>query len=310
MQETMKPLIKTSLSLLLAGGALFSVAFPILSAAPSSVTPGSERIVSVGGEITETVAALGQSNKLVGVDSTSLYPEAVTQLPNVGYSRQLAAEGILSLQPDTVLANYDAGPPQVIERLRNAGVKVHVIQTGPGADQAMAGIREVAQILGQSDAGEALVADIQQQLKTVTDRNDNSESAPPKVLFVIGGAQGQMLVAGQQTRAHTVLDLAGGKNAASHIGYKPVGKEGLLLIAPDVVLVAEHALKSFGGLEALLKSSGLNLTPAGTHQRILTVNAGRLLAMGPGLGRSVERLSELLFPLDDQQSSLAPAKHG
>ena len=41
----------------------------------------------VGGAITEIVYALGEEKRLVGRDSTSIYPDAATKLPDVGYMR-------------------------------------------------------------------------------------------------------------------------------------------------------------------------------------------------------------------------------
>src|SRR6185369_13230836 len=51
------------------------------------------RIVSIGGAITEILYALGFEDRLAGVDTTSLYPAAARDKPNVGYMRQLSAEG-------------------------------------------------------------------------------------------------------------------------------------------------------------------------------------------------------------------------
>src|SRR3546814_19412545 len=51
-------------------------------------------IVSVGGAVTEIVYALGQEDRLLAVDTTSLYPAATGELPNVGYMRQLSAAPI------------------------------------------------------------------------------------------------------------------------------------------------------------------------------------------------------------------------
>lgn len=56
----------------------------------------SERIVSIGGDVTEIVYALGAEQQLIARDSTSLHPQAAAALPDVGYMRQLNAEGILS----------------------------------------------------------------------------------------------------------------------------------------------------------------------------------------------------------------------
>ncbi len=64
--------------------------------------------------------ALGARELLVGVDTTSLYPAAVTRLPNVGYVRQLSAEGLLSLRPDLVLTGSEAGPEAALDQARAA----------------------------------------------------------------------------------------------------------------------------------------------------------------------------------------------
>ena len=56
------------------------------------------RIVSVGGAITEILYALGLQDRIVGIDTTSLYPpQALGEKPNVGYMRQLSAEGVIGL---------------------------------------------------------------------------------------------------------------------------------------------------------------------------------------------------------------------
>src|SRR3954447_19880065 len=63
------------------------------------------RIVSIGGAITEILYALGFEDRLARVDSTTLYPAAALRdKPNVGYMRQLSAEGVLGLNPSLVLA--------------------------------------------------------------------------------------------------------------------------------------------------------------------------------------------------------------
>lgn len=264
------------------------------------------RIVSVGGEITETLVALGLTDQLAGVDSTSTWPEAVTRLPNVGYSRQLAAEGILSLKPDLILTNHDAGPPQVLDRLRAANVAVHSIETGPGLQEALDGITEIARVVDRQEQGLELVSAVQERIAEVEARLASQLPAPRRALFVLGGSGGQLLVAGGHTRADTVMRLAGAHNAAGHVGYRPVGKEGLLAIDPDLVLVAEHALPGLGGMRELLDDSGLRHTRAGKDKRIFTIDAARTLSMGAGLGDSVAAMAALVYPELKASNAQAP----
>ena len=46
-----------------------------------------EKIVTLGGDVTEIVYALGADSSLVARDSTSQWPQAANALPDVGYLR-------------------------------------------------------------------------------------------------------------------------------------------------------------------------------------------------------------------------------
>jgi iron complex transport system substrate-binding protein len=58
-----------------------------------------QRIVSLLPSLTETVCALGQCQRLVGVDRYSNYPESVTKLPQVGGGMDPNIEAIVALHP-------------------------------------------------------------------------------------------------------------------------------------------------------------------------------------------------------------------
>lgn len=72
----------------------------LLAALPLFASAAAERVISLGGDVTEIVYALNAGQQLVAKDSTSTWPAAAQKLPDVGYLRQLNAEGILSLRPD------------------------------------------------------------------------------------------------------------------------------------------------------------------------------------------------------------------
>ncbi|MDP5347127.1 MAG: ABC transporter substrate-binding protein, partial [Paracoccaceae bacterium] len=63
-----------------------------------------QRVLALGGAVTEIVYALGQGDRLVARDSTSLYPPETATLLDVGYVRALSPEGVLSVDPDLILA--------------------------------------------------------------------------------------------------------------------------------------------------------------------------------------------------------------
>ena len=80
--------------------------------------------------------ALGGEDRLIGVDTTSQHPASLRALPSIGYQRQLAAEGILSLRPDLLLGSEEMGPPPVLEQLRSAGVRHIALADVYGSDPA------------------------------------------------------------------------------------------------------------------------------------------------------------------------------
>lgn len=65
----------------------------LLAAFPLLASAAAERIVSLGGDVTEVIYALDAQRQLVAKDSTSTWPAAAQSLPDVGYIRQLNAEG-------------------------------------------------------------------------------------------------------------------------------------------------------------------------------------------------------------------------
>src|SRR5688500_5758387 len=86
------------------------------------------RIVSIGGAITEILYALGFEDRIAGVDTTSLYPaQAMREKANVGYMRQLSAEGVLGLNPSLVLAMQGSGPKETIAILDAAKVPLVMV---------------------------------------------------------------------------------------------------------------------------------------------------------------------------------------
>src|SRR6478735_10103203 len=113
----------------LLGGAAVAAGITVHDARNRDVTISDPaRIVSIGGAITEILYALGFEDRLAGVDSTSLYPTAALRdKPNVGYMRQLSAEGVLGLNPSLVLAMQGSGPKETIEILEAAKVPLVMV---------------------------------------------------------------------------------------------------------------------------------------------------------------------------------------
>jgi iron complex transport system substrate-binding protein len=107
-----------------------------------------QRIISLLPSLTETVFALGQGQRMVGVDRYSNYPEAVTKLPQVGGGLDPNIEAIVALRPDVVLA---ATSSRSAVRLEGLGIPVFALEPKTHADvQRVVG--KIGQLLEVTDS--------------------------------------------------------------------------------------------------------------------------------------------------------------
>ncbi|MEY3612948.1 MAG: Vitamin B12-binding protein precursor, partial [Pseudomonadota bacterium] len=102
-----------------------------------------QRIVSLLPSLTETVCALNQCHKLVGVDRYSNWPVSVKLVPRVGGGLDPNIESIVALKPNLVLA---AGSTRGADRLQALGLNVLRLEPRNHAD-AQRVWRTVAQAL-------------------------------------------------------------------------------------------------------------------------------------------------------------------
>ena len=199
------------------------------------------RIVSVGGAVTEILYALGLSDRIVAVDTTSLFPaEALKQKPNVGYMRALSAEGVLGLNPSLVLAIEGAGPKETVAVLEAATVPLVRVPDRYTGDGIVEKIRMVADVAGEHDRGKCLAGKVGDDLAALT-RLREKITQPKKVLFVLSLLNGKPMVAGRNTAADGIIKLAGGVNAIdAYEGYKQISDEAVIAAGPDTVLVMQR----------------------------------------------------------------------
>lgn len=256
---------------------------------------GPQRVVALGGSVTEIIYALQGEAKLVGVDASSIYPDAAQALPQLGHFRQVSSEGVLSLNPDLVLAIEGTGPPTSITQLRAAGVEVVTVPSTPSVEGVRRKIRIVAGALGMQEAGEQLVQQLNTGIEAI-EGNVGGITKKPRVMFIYARGNGTPNVSGKGTSADAMIRLAGGENAIqSFDGYRPLTAEAVVVAAPDVILVLERGLEALNGKESFLNMPGVALTPAGRTGKIIAMDDMLMLGFGPRLGEAIESLHAKLF---------------
>lgn len=256
-----------------------------------------ERLVSIGGDITEMIYTLGAEKKLVARDDTSTYPSETNDLPSVGYMRTLSPEGIIALNPTVILAAEGSGPPSAIKHLREAGVPVVSVKQGLTEEDIVEKIATVAAVVGKTGDGESLIQRIKYQVQLLKATLQETTSRP-KVLFLMNVNRGALPAAGERTGADAMIRLAGGQNALNGFtGYKPISAEVALAAQPDAILVPSHGVESMGGIEAIPTLPELKHTQAAKERKIIVMDSLYLLMFGP---RYVYAAAELAAAIHDR----------
>jgi iron complex transport system substrate-binding protein len=254
------------------------------------------RTVAIGGAITEILYALGLESRLVGVDTTSLYPAAALHdKPNVGYMRQISAEGVLGLNPTLILAIQGSGPRETMDLLDTAKVPLVLVPETFSEEGLIEKIRLVGHAMGVDARAECLSTAVSADLAQLRALRAKV-TKPVRVMFVMSLQNGRAMVAGHKTAADEIIQLAGAANAVDdYDGYKIIGDEAIVAAKPDVVLSIERGKDSLQA-DAIYGHPGFALTPVAANKSFVTMDGLYLLGFGPRTAAAARDLSVKLYP--------------
>ncbi|MFT8891386.1 MAG: ABC transporter substrate-binding protein [Acetobacter papayae] len=251
------------------------------------------RIVCIGGTITETLYDLGAQARIIAVDTTSTWPEsALKDKKSIGYMRTVSAEGVLSLQPDLILAMNNAGPPAAMDQLVASGPPVVFVEATPSVEAIVARTAFLSGIVGADEAGRELVAKIEKGFDALAQWRA-THTTKRRVLFVMRMTNGHPMVAGSGTAADAIIGLTGATNAGHAMqGYKVVEHEALITLQPDVILIM--AQDSAALHKDILADAGFRMTPAVRHDAIIALEGEELLGFGPRTPEAALKLAGMI----------------
>ena len=244
------------------------------------------RIVSLVPSTTETVAALGRADALVGV-TTYCTAGAPAGVATVGGTKNPEVAKIVALRPDLVLVNTEENRPPDIAELRAAGL--NVLESLP---KTVAGARDALIEIGRAlDAGAAaaqMAADIDAALASA-----ESSAPPQRVVALTLIWRKPWMALGPDTYADDLLWRCGFANALSGADERyPKLEEGLLWGADVVLLPSEPYAFGDKDLEAVAQLA------QGTPARFVD---GELLTWhGPRTAAGLRAFSVLAQELAEQ----------
>ncbi|TKB22118.1 MAG: hemin ABC transporter substrate-binding protein [Mesorhizobium sp.] len=273
------------------------LAFAVLPAKANDSTvvfSDTSRIASIGGSITEIVYALGEEGHLVARDSTSNFPQAALELPDVGYMRALSPEGVLSVNPSGILALHGSGPKDAVDVLKKSSVAFIEVPEHYSHEGILEKIRVVGRALGVDAKAEKLAVEMDAKLKSA-EKQTASIKQRKRILFVLSTQGGKVLAAGSDTAGDGIIKLAGAVNAVEGFsGYKQMSDEAIVTARPDVILTMKNAGPPVSEDE-LLANPSIASTPAGAARKVISMDGGYLLGFGPRTAEAIHDLAVSLY---------------
>jgi iron complex transport system substrate-binding protein len=275
--------------------ALVLVSLALLSVAPAQATPSAtlvddrgavvqrlpvpQRIVSLLPSLTESVCALGQCGKLVGVDRYSNFPASVRALSPVGGGLDPNIEAIVALKPDLVLVATSAPGS---ERLRVLGLRVVALEPKDYAS-AVRVLGTLGQLLGVNTA-QAVVQTMEADMRAA-------------IAQVPAGARGKRVyfevspgpyAASTSSFLGQTLERLGLQNiVAGSLGPFPkVNPELVVRAQPDVILVGDSNaddMPSRPGWASLSALQARRVCVFNKEDADVLVRAGPRMAQGAAL---------------------------
>ena len=194
-----------------------------------------QRIVSLLPSLAETVCALGECARLVGVDRYSDFPPSLKRLPQVGGGLDPSIESIVALRPDLVLM---ATSSRAAERLRSLGIKVVALEPKTHADvqRAMLKLGQVLEVQDAQKIWRAIDAGVAAAAQSIP---PNARGA--RVYFEVN--QGPY-AAGEISFIGETLGRLGARNIVpAALGPFPkLNPEFIVRADPDVIMVGQRSV--------------------------------------------------------------------
>jgi iron complex transport system substrate-binding protein len=242
------------------------------------------RIISTDASVTNLLFEFDQQNSLIAVDVTSQLPKGFKELPNIGYHRNLSAEGLLSLKPSIVIGSELMGPDNVMKTLTQAGIPFLQLPIAKTINALKNNINLVAKKLNETERSAQLTQWIDEQANRLKKQSLKAE----RIAFLLSMDPSKLRLAGKGTNGDALITLLGAKNISDFENYRNVSAESLLAMKPTVILVAGRS-PSMAVAELLEAQTSLKYSEAVQTKKIKGIDGRSLVA-----GLSVAALKEAL----------------
>ena len=212
---------------------------------PHATNDPPARIVSLNQCLDAILVELVPAERIAAISHYSRDPlrSPIAELAQTLPITYESAEEIVALRPDLVLASRHSAIP-TRNALRRVGIHYELFDVALSIEHSLAQIRRIAALVGNPEAGEALVGRIEHAIEVA--RLPAGARRLTAAVYETGG-----LTAGAKTVTDELMQIVGLDNVAARYGiqmHAPMQLELLVAATPDLLLVGE--VPAAGGTQA------------------------------------------------------------
>ncbi len=254
------------------------------------------RIICLIPSATETLVALGATDRIVGRTRYDVAPE-VAAVPSVGGGLDPSVEAIVALHPDLVLGWENDKRQQVREKLAALDVPVFSLRTEDTVD-VFRNLATIGRLTGRDSAARAVTASVHHDFDAV--RASVAGRPRPRVFYVV--FNDPPMTAGPHTFIAQLIGLAGGQSVFPDVRapWPTVAMEEIVHRDPDLVIVprGERSRGEAPGaaLAELRARGGWRDVGAVRAGHVATVEENLVNRPGPHIGAAARALRAVLHP--------------
>ncbi len=240
------------------------------------------RVVSLLPALTESICALGQCHRLVGVDRYSNWPAAVQSLPRMGGGLDVNLEAVVAQRPDLVLMATSSPGRQ---RLQSLGIPVLALEPRTH-DEVRRNLSTLAQVFAlPAHAAQAVWRDLDAALSAA------AQTLPPQLrgqrVYVEVGS-GPFGASESSFIGQTLSRLGLANILPGSLGPFPqIQSEFVVRAQPDVIVISRD------GRDSMIQRPGWALLRAVQQGRVCALSpadADVLMRPGPRLAEAAQLL--------------------
>lgn len=251
-----------------------------------------ERIVCLTEETTETLYLLGEEDRIVGVSGYTVRPPEARSKPRVSAFTSARLDKIEQLRPDLVLAFSDLQADIAADLIRRGMTVLTFNQRS--VNEILQVIRTVADLVGASRKGRALVSELSSGLEAI-EASARRFPRRPRVFFEEWKAP---LISGIRW-VEELVELAGGEAVFPELRHQRLGRDrivdpkAVLSRDPEVIVASWCGVKV--NKDRIRQRAGWSEMAAVRHGRIYEIKSTYILQPGPAaLTEGVRQLHLIL----------------